>query len=468
MYRFGVQSYGSLSKNAKLSARRQLFGVAFQQSSNTGRQVKEDDVSQHLLVVIVCDNDDLLGDDKCIQLLTDKRKGVTKKVIVIGHENNHKNHVPSLLNDNITYGQLSKTLQDLLLSLTLSFQGKHQTVKDLIGNALPDQVIGCQSIEELVFAATDGQGKIREENINFPPGNPSSILLEHPLYIKRKLRSTLPFDQQFRSKLAQKLKYESINTLDEKYRVDPHGRIQWLVKGEDRKEIWEKMASLLDPMITESPIFPSDGSALITEEDSILNELDSRNNQARQIVTIITGVAGTGKSTILYHYYDKTKEIHADHWVIKINFKDMAPAFLLQLSKSSRHSLFFGRSDAIDFLVDNLPFVIGSSSFARSLLRHRLETGDRIVLMLDGFDEIDSQCQDFAIQLMKVLIEDGKQQQANSVRLFVTTRSHIVNDLQFQLSQLAYALENFNKKDQVHCLTSYWMKHNSKTKRVPL
>ena len=223
------------------------------------------------------------------------------------------------------------------------------------------------------------------------------------------------------------------------------------------------MASLLDPMITKSPISPSDGTALVTEEDSILNELDSRNNQARQIVTIITGVAGTGKSTILYHYYDKTKEIHADHWVIKINFKDMAPAFLLQLSKSSRHSLFFGRSDAIDFLVDNLPFVIGSSSFARSLLRHRLETGDRIVLMLDGFDEIDSQCQDIAIQLMKVLIEDGKQQQANSVRLFVTTRSHIVNDLQFQLSQLAYALENFNKKDQIDCLTSYWMKHNSKT-----
>ena len=42
---------------------------------------------------------------------------------------------------------------------------------------------------------------------------------------------------------------------------------------------------------------------------------------------------------------------------------------------------------------------------------------------------------------MKVLIEDGKQQQANSVRLFVTIRSHIINDLQFQLSlQIAYAL----------------------------
>ena len=104
--------------------------------------------------------------------------------------------------------------------------------------------------------------------------------------------------------------------------------------------------------------------------------------------------------------------------------------------------IFFGTSGAIDFLVDNLPFLIGSSSFACSLLRHRLETGDRIILLLmDGFDEIDSQCQDIAIQLMKVLIEDGKQQQANSVRLFVTIRSHIINDLQFQLSlQIAYAL----------------------------
>ena len=91
------------------------------------------------------------------------------------------------------------------------------------------------------------------------------------------------------------------------------------------------------------------------------------------------------------------------------------------------------------------------SPFARSLLRHRLEKGGRIVLLLNGFDEMNDQaCQEKAIRLMKAIIEK------KSTRLYVTTRPDAAANLQLQLGQLAYTLIDFSAEDQVKYLTSFW------------
>ena len=108
------------------------------------------------------------------------------------------------------------------------------------------------------------------------------------------------------------------------------------------------------------------------------------------------------------------------------------------------------RSDAVDFLVYQLHLVGDQSSFSRSLLRNRLETGDRIVFLVDGFDEIDDQCQEKAIQLIKAITI------VKSIPLYVTTRTHMLDKLQFEFSQLAYILENFTEKDQIDYLVKFW------------
>ena len=72
--------------------------------------------------------------------------------------------------------------------------------------------------------------------------------------------------------------------------------------------------------------------------------------------------------------------------------------------------------------------------------------------MLDGFDEIDMKCQDIVIALMKALID----KEHESVRLYVTTRPDVADNLELQLGQLAYTLVNFSAEDQVKCLTSFW------------
>ncbi len=160
-------------------------------------------------------------------------------------------------------------------------------------------------------------------------------------------------------------------------------------------------------------------------------------------IAIIADVAGTGKSAILSNYSERIKEEHPDVWVIRINLLDLSECiykfdFIEKTAKKT----------AIDFFLD-LPTVVGESSFARSLLRYRLETGDRVVLMLDGFDEIDSQCQEKIIRIVKSITK-------NPVQLYLTTRPHTLDTLQDQLLQFAYNLEDFTNEDQITFLASYW------------
>jgi hypothetical protein len=70
--------------------------------------------------------------------------------------------------------------------------------------------------------------------------------------------------------------------------------------------------------------------------------------------------------------------------------------------------------------------------------------------MFDGFDEISSPLQEKAIQLMKDITAK------KSAQLFVTTRPHMIDQLQIRLSQLAYSLENFTEQDQIGYLSEYW------------
>ena len=156
---------------------------------------------------------------------------------------------------------------------------------------------------------------------------------------------------------------------------------------------------------------------------------------------IITGVAGTGKSAILSNYYEQLKEKNPTDWVVKLD--------LLDHSKSIEEFIDSIAKTAFDFFVD-LPTVVGHSLFARSLLRHRLETGDRIVILLDGFDEIDNNCQKKATELILFIIK-------KPIQLYVTTRTHLIDELQDKLFQfVTFGLKPFTKSNQINYLTSFW------------
>jgi predicted AAA+ superfamily ATPase len=208
--------------------------------------------------------------------------------------------------------------------------------------------------------------------------------------------------------------------------IYPDGKIEWLAQqGKRQNEIWEKIKDVA---------YQSTFSDLFDEDNHM------KEDGKEKSIVIISGVAGTGKSTLLSHYYEEIKKAKPSHWVIRINLSDHNDAIL---------KLNVMPSNAVDFLVNQLNVIDDKSSFSRSLLRYRLEKGDRIIFLFDGFDEINDTCQEKVIQLMKAITKE------KSSQLFVTTRSRMLDDLQFQLCQLAFSLENLSKNDQINHLTSY-------------
>ncbi|EFX78219.1 hypothetical protein DAPPUDRAFT_105530 [Daphnia pulex] len=368
----------------------------------------------HNLLVVVCDGKESAQNcTKYANLIpTGRTDNKINKVVIISPEKT------AMITDEIKYAELTDEYKIKLLSVKVSFQLKRDlgqqeiennkiTVGDLIGGK-PEEIIDINSIKELTQF---------EKEIIIPSFDDTTNFDEH-IYIKRQLK--FPIYHKLESEIA------------EWCRILPDGHIKWLVKDKHQKEIWDKILNL----ITNQP--SSSGEIC---QDYHLDPF--KENGEEKSIVIISGVAGTGKSTLLSRYYRKIKTVKPDHWVIRINLVDHYEA----ISK-----LDLIPSDPVEFFVNQLHVVDDKSSFSRSLLRHRMETGDRIVVMFDGFDEINDQCQENAIQLMKAITKD------RLIRLYVTTRPHMLDELQFQLSQLAYNLENFTERDQIDYLTSYWEK----------
>jgi hypothetical protein len=379
----------------------------------------------HNLLVVVCDGD-VISAKNCTEyaslIPTGRTDDKINKVVIISPEKT------SMITDEIKYAELTDEYKIKLMSLKVSFQPKKDlgqqemeknliTVGDLIGDK-PEEVIDYNSIKELT--------QFEKELII--PSFDDTTHFDEQMYIKRKLK--FPFHDKFEDEIAKRLDC-SVNQLRGECKIRPYGQIEWLVEDKRRKEIWEKIVKVANQSSSLNEIHEDDHSVHLIE------------NKKEKSVVIISGVAGTGKSTLLSQYYKEIKKAKPDHWVIRINLVDYEA-----ILKQDNTTL----SNAVDILINELHVIDDKSSFSRSLLRKRLETGDRIIFMFDGFDEINDFCQNKAIELMRAIIEN------KSIQLYVTTRPHMLDKLQFQLSQLSYSLENFDRNDQIDFLIKYWEK----------
>ncbi|XP_046457679.1 uncharacterized protein LOC124204628 [Daphnia pulex] len=353
----------------------------------------------HHFLVVVCDNEASVQNHE--NVFPEGKAEDNNFIIIISRDESTAG-----IKDEIKYTDLSDNFQKRILSRIVSFQGKNVKVRDLVGDK-PEELINFSSTNELLLA---------ENEVKIPSFSTSTF--EQSLYVKRTLR--FPFENQFE--------------LGGECRISSDGHIEWLVlvETEKRKEIWKKIMNGITNQAS------STGKPV---EDIDLMNLKEKGNE--KSIVIISGVAGTGKSTLLSYYYKQIKIAHPDHWVIRINLVDYEAVLKLDQITDL---------DVVDLIINRLYVVDHKSSFSRSLLRKRLETGDRIVVMFDGFDEINELCQKGAIEWMKSITKD------RLIQLYVTTRPHMLDELQFQLSQLAYRLENFTEEDQIKHLTSYWVK----------
>jgi hypothetical protein len=126
-------------------------------------------------------------------------------------------------------------------------------------------------------------------------------------------------------------------------------------------------------------------------------------------VTIVSDIAGMGKSSLFCKLSEALKEDLPDHWIFKFDLNDHSEA-LDQLTKIKLR----GSEDALQFVgrsIMKLKSDFGKSHFIGSCT----ETG-KVILLFDGVDEIFSSYGEEVVELMKLL------SQTKIKQIFVSTR----------------------------------------------
>lgn len=175
--------------------------------------------------------------------------------------------------------------------------------------------------------------------------------------------------------------------------------------------------------------------------DEILSE--EKVYEATQKIILIADSAGTGKSTVLTNIAITVKKNNPHLWVIRIDLNDYTK-FLKELLEKNRKSV-----TVMELL---------NSKNGTELTNHLEESvfaiREKIVLLLDGFDEISP---DYTELILGLLAQCQKE--ANFAKIVITTRPHVTNQLEENLQVKPFILEPFTEQNQVDFLTAYWV-HN--------
>ena len=175
------------------------------------------------------------------------------------------------------------------------------------------------------------------------------------------------------------------------------------------------------------------------------DDLDKLLEQAeRQRVMLISDVAGMGKSTLLTHLSKQIKQKFPAKWVVRIDLNDHTNA-LEDLRKEQ-----ICKKKAMEFVSERLLKL--KPGLEEELFKECCEQEQkvRIVIMLDGFDEVSPNYKKTVIHLLQALRQTAVEQ------LWVTTRPHLRQELEDELQQLSYTLEPFSEESQVEFLTKFW------------
>jgi energy-coupling factor transporter ATP-binding protein EcfA2 len=175
-------------------------------------------------------------------------------------------------------------------------------------------------------------------------------------------------------------------------------------------------------------------------------DLDKLLEQAQhQRVVLISDTAGMGKSTVLSHLSKLIKQKSPNSWVLRIDLNNHTDD--LKILKNGT----IDKEKATEFLSKKLLKL--KPGLDLKLFEHCFEQRQqiRIVLMLDGCDEISPHYGKTVIDLLQTLKEKPV------LEFWITTRPHLRQELEDNLQQLSYTLEPFSRENQVAFLIKFWI-----------
>ena len=161
-------------------------------------------------------------------------------------------------------------------------------------------------------------------------------------------------------------------------------------------------------------------------------------------VMLISDTAGMGKSTVLTHFCKQIKKNFPGKWVVRFDLNDHTDALKAMEQEQ------IDKENAIEFVSKKLLKLEPGLELELFKECFEKEQKVRIVIMLDGFDEISPFYKQTVIDLLQALRQTAVEQ------LWITTRPHLREELEDELQQLSYTLEPFSEGNQVEFLTKFW------------
>jgi len=219
--------------------------------------------------------------------------------------------------------------------------------------------------------------------------------------------------------------------------LNPNNNIHWLEKDKSGKIVWQQSQGSLETL---RRYIDTEISQTFTAE-----HLDKLLEQAQhQRVMLISDTAGMGKSTLLTQLSKKIKQKFPTKWVVRIDINDHTDALNTLQQKH------IDKEKAIEIVSENLLKFQPGVGLALFKQCCELKQKVRIIIMVDGFDEISPNYKETVIDLLQALRQTAVEQ------LWVTTRPHLREELEDNLQQLSYKIKSFSKENQVEFLKRFW------------
>jgi len=332
--------------------------------------------------------------------------------------------------DKLTWSDITRSSQTKLLEKSAKFQGAEISLSELMSAESP-----AANFLPLGFLL---EGK--ELTIADPV--PICNVYNEDCYIGRTLCRQQAIKEDIKWDICIKKIPDLLVRTEEEFRQvcqsNHKKNVHLLHEDKTGKLVWQQSQGSLETL---RRYIDTDSSDTYTADD-----LDKLLEQAQhQGVMLISDTAGMGKSTVLTHLSKQIKQKFPAKWVVRIDLNNHTDALTALKQKH------IDKEKAIEFVSEKLLKL--KPGLEMELFKQCCEQKQkvRIIIMLDGFDEISPFYKETVIDLLQALRQTAVEQ------LWVTTRPHLRKELEDKLQQLSYTLEPFSEGNKVEFLRKFWV-----------